>query len=367
MPQPTQRPASRGKRIVFTLVMVCLPFVLLALIEGTASFALFARAVRRDRVAEEVHTERDTLLGWINLPDVSRPDMYAKGIGLHTNHQRFRHRGEVTATPAPGTRRVICSGDSFTLGFGVGDAENWCALLASDHPGIESINMGQGGYGLDQAYLWYLRDGLGLHPDVQIFAFILADFGRMRYTRLNGYPKPQLARSGDTVRAIGVPVPSPGLGPLFQRMQNASRGLRTFALFNALMGDDPRWSDPAITDSATWEVARAALRDLARRDSIAGVKLEVVFLPMADDYKGENAVRWRRWAKASADRGEFAYVDLIDSFRRMAPDSVDAMFLTEDAIAFHGAAGHYTVRGNRWVADQLNQLSVISGPGDAGP
>ncbi len=90
-------------------------------------------------------------------------------------------------------RRLVCSGDSFTFGYGVGDEATWCALLATIPPGIETVNMGQGGYGLDQAYLWYRRDGLHLGHQVHVMALITRDFERMASDRFVGYGKPLLS------------------------------------------------------------------------------------------------------------------------------------------------------------------------------
>lgn len=341
------------KRVLFTAIVVFLPFVALALLEGFSSLVLFVGAARREGVAEAGHTERDTLLGWINLPNVNRPDLYGAGVGLHTNSQRFRHQGDLAPRAPGGKRRVVCSGDSFTLGYGVGDADAWCARLANSNVALETVNMGQGGYGLDQAYLWYIRDGLSLQPDVHLFALISADLLRMQGSRENGYPKPTLVIDGDSVRPVGVPVRGPGLGPIIVRWANAARDLRVSALLRHLVGNPAAWSDPSSKDSLTWVVAEAALHHLARRDSANLTSLVVVALPMIDDYKGAASDRWRHWASNAAARGEFKFLDLIEAFRRVPPDSVDRLFLPADYAVFHGAAGHYTVAGNAWVAEQL--------------
>ena len=41
---------------------------------------------------------------------------------------------------------------------GVGNDDVWCKLLESIDNRIETVNLGQGGYGVDQAYLWYKRN-----------------------------------------------------------------------------------------------------------------------------------------------------------------------------------------------------------------
>jgi hypothetical protein len=348
---------SLRRRITYTVVLLCLPVAVLALVEGMAGLAIFARSLLSSRpLAEEGHTEPDTLLGWINLPNVNRPDFYAPGVGLRTNGQRFRHQGELAPRPPSGRRRVVCSGDSFTLGYGVDDADTWCARLGVLDVSLETVNMGQGGYGLDQAYLWYLRDGLPLHAAVHLFAFITADFDRMARKHFTGNPKPQLVRDGDSLRVTGVPVPRPGLGPFMFRLRGAVRALRIFQVINRLSHGPPATDPPKSSEErATWEIARVALRDLARRDSAKGTELLVVLLPVQGDY-GSKPEMLRRWLHEAAGRGEFQLLDLIEPFQRIPADSVDAMFIQDGALAFRGAAGHYSRAGNAWAAEQLVRL-----------
>jgi hypothetical protein len=324
-----------------------------------AGLAIFARSLVASRpLAEEGHTEPDTLLGWINLPNLNRPDFYAPGVGLRTNGQRFRHQGELALRPPSGRRRVVCSGDSFTLGYGVDDAHTWCARLGVLDPSLETVNMGQGGYGIDQAYLWYLRDGLPLHAEVHLFAFITADFDRMSKQDFLGHPKPQLVRDGDSLRVTGVPVHGPGLGPFKSRLTRAVRTLRIFELIDRLSSGPAATnpSRPSSEDSTTWELDRRALRDLPRRDSANGTALLVVFLPTLGDFRGRVAGKWRGWLREAAGRGEFPLLDLIEPFQRLHADSVDALFIPDGELPFRGAAGHYNRAGNAWVGEQLRRV-----------
>ena len=90
--------------------------------------------------------------------------MYGPGILLKTNPQGFRADHDTASASARRDVRVICSGDSFTLGYGVDNDHAWCQRLAAIDPRLETVNMGQGGYGIDQAYLWFARDGDSLEP-----------------------------------------------------------------------------------------------------------------------------------------------------------------------------------------------------------
>jgi hypothetical protein len=352
--------------IIAALVAIGLTFALVALIEGTASIGLFAIAMRHAHLAEEQFTERDTLLGWTNVPNADKPNLFGPGRSLRINGQRFRHAGELVAVPPAGKKRVICSGDSFTLGYGVDDSKTWCALLAADEPSLETVNMGEAGYGIDQAYLWYVRDGLPLHPQVHVFAFITDDFYRMQSGRFVGFPKPMLALDGTRLYTVGVPVPKPGLGPFTERFLRAVRTLRSFALLEYL--SPSRRSAPAQATSATaapaatWNVARAVLRDLAVRGSEGGTKLIVVFLPTIDDFKGKGSDTWRRWIRDAAETDNYDYVDLVEELRRVSPDSVDGLFIPRGQLSFRAAAGHYSEAGNLWVEKQLRtRVPVLAG------
>jgi len=359
--------SERATKVLFAVVVITLPVVVLALFEGAASLLLVADTVMRQTVSEDAHAEPDTLLGWVNRPDVSRPDLYGPGIGLRTNAQRFRHVGPVSPRAADGTRRVICSGDSFTLGYGVADGQTWCDRLGQAARGLETVNMGQGGYGIDQAYLWYLRDGIGLHPDVHVFAMVTADFQRMQQDRFIGFPKPILVRVGDSVRASGVPVPRAGMARRIILLTTAVREMRLFQLFS--LASRPRAETSAVRDSSTWETARAAFRHLARRDSAAGAAFVVVLLPTVRDYQGSESDRWRRWLNQAAARGEFTFVDLVEALRRVPPDSEQALFIPAGELRFYGAGRHLSVAGNQWVADLLaRRVSVLgSAAGQSGP
>jgi hypothetical protein len=343
---------SPAKLLLFSLVMLSLPVLALALLEGVSSLVLIGHALTHPRaLAETRHTERDTLLGWINRPNLSIPDMYGPGIGLHTNHQRVRQIGDLAPRPPEGRRRLVCSGDSFTLGYGVSDGQTWCSLLGAHDTLLETVNMGQGGYGVDQAFLWYLRDGMRLHPDVHVLALITEDLLRMMPGAYRGYPKPHLALNASGLHTVGVPVPTPGLMPWIATLANQARSLRSFELLQRL--HLARAEAPTPRNVALLGLALAVLRDLARKDSAAGIELLVVHLPTRSDFNSLTADLWLQQAREAARRGAFRFVDLIEPFRRLPLDSVERMFIKPGEIPFAGAAGHFNIAGNAWVAKQL--------------
>ncbi|HKJ23704.1 MAG TPA: hypothetical protein VKB65_02700, partial [Myxococcota bacterium] len=207
--------------------------VVLLAIEGVARLLEVAGLVSLPAprpVAERAHTDYDPELGWVSRPGVSAPDLYGPGASLHTNGRGFRGRSETAARPAPGRTRVLCSGDSFALGYGVDDDETWCHQLERIDPRLETVNLGQGGYGIDQSYLWWRRAAADLDYHALLFTFIVEDFARMEATDFLGYGKPKLALRGDEIVVEHVPVPrAPYLWPWLSRLSATSQ-LRSVAL-----------------------------------------------------------------------------------------------------------------------------------------
>src|SRR5262245_61369217 len=180
----------KGAKILLINVVVLL--ALFALLEGAASLLFIANQIRRTPAAEASYSRYDETLGWVSQPNVTRPDMYGPGVYLRTNSEGFRNDRDFARAVPPGKTRIICSGDSFTLGFGVNNDQAWCQRIAAINPQFETVNLGQGGYGFDQAYLLYMRAGRELDHQVHLFAFITDDFKRMQSDQFLGYGKPVL-------------------------------------------------------------------------------------------------------------------------------------------------------------------------------
>lgn len=212
MPAESTRPVSRRARLLALVIAVLiLPLLLLLSLEGASSFVLLARGLHNPEPAHELGGRRlirqDSLLGWVSTPGISVPNMYGPGAGLHVDARGFRIGRQGDSLVGGSPVRAVCSGDSFTFGAGVADDRTWCALLGRLMPGLATVNMGQSGYGVDQAYLWYKRDGAGIAHDAQVFAYITDDLHRMQVTTSYGSAKPRLELRNDSLVTTNVPVP----------------------------------------------------------------------------------------------------------------------------------------------------------------
>jgi len=341
------------------------------LLEGAAHVLLLAQQVRNGRVdglelAEVHHTEYDTLLGWVNRPSVVLSDHYGPGVGLTTNARGFRATPDFEDVVPEGRVRVVCVGDSFTLGFGVGDNDTWCRLLGERVAAVETVNMGQGGYGIDQAYLWYTRDADFEH-DIVLFAFIGDDFYRMRRTQFLGYDKPVLEVSGDSVMATNVPVPTASFEraqrPRWQRAlpdaigrlnlatvlrsvgNKVGLGTRGAAQSDVVYDAPPRDEDIALV--------RATFRTLNRTVESRGGRMVAVYLPETLQYDTDPMAEWTAAVRDEARAGGWAFWDLANALKSEHPQAAASIYIGEGEGGRPGAVGHFNVRGNDLVANEL--------------
>lgn len=102
------------------------------------------------------------------------------GIRLHGG-------GALAASPV-----VLAVGDSFTFGSDVGDGDSWPARLQVVS-GLNVINGGVFGYGIDQAILRAERLTAVFAPDAIILGFIADDMQRVELSVMYGVAKPVFA------------------------------------------------------------------------------------------------------------------------------------------------------------------------------
>ena len=348
------RVLSAAKSVLVGLILILLGMVLL---EGLSSSLLFLRDVvrtSRGALAERTHTRYDELVGWVNVENVTIENLYGDGLHLRTNSQGFRANQDYDVSPPPGMLRIICSGDSFTLGYGVDNDHTWCQLLADSDERFETVNLGQGGYGIDQAYLWYKRDGMRLEHDVHLFSFITADFWRMRHRTFHGYGKPFLeVRNGELV-VENVPVPRAAFyAPWLARNIQLVNRLRTIQLLRSLL---PAGADSELPSEAqTREVLAKVIEELDALNRSKNSLLVIVLLPTQADYASNESRSLRRFLAQELDRRQILFFDLVRDLRELPPRDLERLFIQEGSGTHEAAGGHYSVRGNEYIARVLHE------------
>lgn len=347
------------------LAGIAISIATVLLVEGAASVALFVSDYATATIPNTIvrpHTEHDTLLGWVNRVSFSGPDEYGRGIGFNTTPERFRGKGPLAPLPA-GRTRLICSGDSFTMGSGVSDDGTWCAALHRLLPGVETVNMGQGGYGVDQAYLWYRRDGARIPHQVQVLALNDVQFERALVPTYAGRSKPYFTLDGDRLVLKNVPVPRQTMAAL-RRSYAATRlveQLRSVQAVRRIAPFDGR-GRAAAEVMTRWALFERIFDELDAFHRANGTRLAIAYLPTRRDARPSYLDdRRRRLAEYAARRG-VPFVDLTPALRALPADSLELAFISriESGVA-PGVIGHYTPAGGTWVARQL-ALSFAATP-----
>jgi lysophospholipase L1-like esterase len=327
-------------------VNIFITLMLLVIVEGLASYYLLFRDMRPAPLAERRHTQYDPELGWVNLGNVHIPDMYGPGVYLNINRQGFRNNHEFNPAPAQGKYRIICSGDSFTLGYGVDNDHTWCQRLASLDDRLETVNMGQGGYGIDQAYLWFKRDGVKLAHQMHILAFITEDFRRMQSARFEGYGKPVIEIENGRLVVKNVPVPklgyiSVGLTTNLIKFQE----LRTIEFINRALVKFRLLSTPSQRDAdgKTREIASKLFEDLTRLNERQSSKLVLVRLPTRYELSGLRS-EWTTFLEQVSQRLNVPFINILDEARSL---------WSQDGADYFLRDGHLNEKGNEFVARQI--------------
>ncbi len=348
----------RVRRVLSGLLAVGLVF---ALVEGAASLAYFvwwARMHYWRPLPERAHTVYDPELGWSNAKSTVARDVFGPGLDVTTNARGFRNASELADSVPPGKTRVVALGDSFTLGYDVGDADSWPAWLERLCPGLEVPNMGQSGYGIDQSYLWYLRDGTAFEHQVLVLAFIEDDLKRVQMDRMAGYGKPVLEIVDGVLVPSNVPVPrAPYLLPAVTQNLSLLETLRVVELPRAIRA---HFAKPApvpgqrLDDAGAERVDEAVFRALHAVTAKRGTELLLVHLPHLEAARPDSLAPLPDFgaaalARVSADG--LAFADLSDEMSRVPDPERRALF--QPATLERGPGGHYSSAGNRFVAQAI--------------
>jgi len=237
--------------------------------------------------------------------------------------------------------------------------------MSTTLPHIETVNMGQGGYGVDQAFLWYSRDGVNLQHDLLIFAFISDDFYRMTGSTFGKDQKPRLRVVNGEIIQQNVPVPKPGFLSfddlvIRRKLQN----LKMVQGYLYFFGENHRRVD-IKTDQDSASLISTMFSRLQDMNEKAGRKVVFVFLPTREDFEGHGSDDLAAFLKSQAEREGWIYFNLIEDLRAMSAADVPGLFIQKDIPGFLYSAGHYNERGNQVISDLI--LGKIAGNPETAP
>ena len=342
------------KLIVF---IIFTSFLLLISFEGLCSMYLVFRGVAGhvDRDMEGYYTKYDELLGWISKSNFTKKNLFGKGRDLKTNSQSFRNDKDFSTSVPEGKIRIICSGDSFTFGYGVDNKHTWCEKLASFDKQFETVNLGQSGYGVDQSYLWYMRDGRNLEHNIHLFAFITDDFYRIKSNEMRGFKKPVLRIVNGkvtTIKSFQIPRDTYFFPVFFQHMRQSNQ-FKFYEIFKRIIRKISPEGKGEINDNETREIALKIFETLQQINKEKDSTLVLVYLPTYAEFIQSEPMEWRKWLKTNANKKGIFYIDLYDEFLKLPFTKVTTLFNFGDE--------HYSEEGNRFVAEEIYKKLISYG------
>jgi len=335
---------SGPKRLFLSLLATAL---LLLVLEGSSHVILSCRG-EPEKAPDAGPTpatkmvnvfEYDPDLGWRYKPNLAVEDHYGPGLSMTTNSQGLRATREYDTAPPEGTYRILCAGDSVTMGFGVDDGDAFPAVMEASTPGLETINMGCGAYSAGQVYLRYIRDGLAFETDLLLFNVIGDDFRRMlpKNRAAGNAPKPILELRDGEIHAELMTPPAP------EKPSAAVRFLQGLAVSRLLRDLAASAVEPDASERPYSEVSEAMFRDLAARSRKKDQLFAVVYIPTLGETENASFILDTWLVEFFASAG-IPLVDLRAAFQAH-PYAERRTFYLPD--------GHLSVRGNQVVAQAL--------------
>ena len=159
----------------------------------------------------------DEHLGWTAEP---RSTKHHKNSHLEfdviyqINNQGFRGPAYEKAKPA-GIYRIMILGDSNGFGWGIPEDKHFATLLQGQLKNVQVLNLSLSGYGTDQQYLRFVKEGMAYKPDLVIVQVTPNDFDEIQYPFFNQKPKPQfLITDKGALKLVNVPVEP--IGPRYK-------------------------------------------------------------------------------------------------------------------------------------------------------
>jgi hypothetical protein len=333
-------------------------------------------ASRVYRIADgDVSIGFDPDLGWRPTPSRVRRD---NRVLYRHNDQGMRADHEYALDRPADTQRIEAFGDSFTYCAEVTQDACWVSRLDRAWPQTEVMNFGVSGYGPDQAWLRYQRDGRPYQPCAVLIGYYVEDIDRV-VNRFRAFidpnesvmlSKPRFLLDGDGLALL----PNPTTDPL---------ELGDPAYVEKTLGEHDSWYFPGIYVKGPFDnldlvrlVRTAAFRE--SRTSLLrdadhyplydqrGEAFQVtgrVLIQFAEEVRADGATPivvvfpGRRDLMDSAS-GPPVYLPLVSWLKQAGVPTLDLTDVMRGEVAKHGLddlfeVTHYSDLGNRIVAEHL--------------
>jgi hypothetical protein len=225
----------------------------------------------------------DPELGWAPLQNITA--LHKKGdlSGLvHQNKYGLRGPDGMQLHGTAGQRRILVLGDSYAWGYGVNQNELFSAPEVHG-TNDEILNFGVSGYGTDQEYLFYLREGKNFAVDEVVVAFTpYNDVANNLAPKQYGYLKPYFTLDSQQQLLLHTEhIRKSELHTVFNSLNRYSRLWNFLCEVSRVAGDSlkPHRGPKSIAEARH---AKYKPKDVSERDR-AGVDLTVAILKKLKD------------------------------------------------------------------------------------
>lgn len=268
-------------------------------------------------------------------------------LGWDAGPKNTRVRGIRVIPPRTGLRAVAL-GDSFVFGNEVEADQNFAALLDREDNGLEVLNMGVPGFGIDQSFLKYQHFASRHQPDVVIFGIYVSDYERSTVA-FTAAAKPLFQATGNRVSLGNQPVPAPAAELRRIRQSLASQSYLLEFVRHRL--PSARQPASAFFDTSDRVIAHilARLRDTLTPDQ----QLLIVHIPRGESFASPDPFHQEMSARLLAIYQELglAVLNLGDAFlREVASEDVARTYYV---IRDSGSIGHLNPPGHRLAAREI--------------
>ncbi len=330
-------------------------------------------------------------LGWAIRPNGSTNLYRANSYGLRADR-------DYDFFPSPGVIRIAAFGDSHVHGDEVTNENTWEERLVKLKPNLEVLNFGVGGYGFDQAYLRYQKEGVAFHPQIVLIGFASENIYRVVntfrpfYSPDDGLPfsKPRFLIDKSDLKLLENPLAhlsdyeyflkneqevleQLGRHDYYYQMKYREGKFDFFSfmklakilkfqigkrfLKGGILRDGVFQNAAYNSDSEAFEVTKRIMERFYHEVIQNGSLPVIVFLPTRDDafrfYKRNEKI-YSPLVAFCEEKG-YRYVDLTNGLRTIKRfESVSELF-----------KGHYSELGNKFIANYLG--TYLEGEGLIAP
>lgn len=169
-----------------------------------------------------------------------------------------------------------------------------------------------------------------------------------------GYGKPFLSLENGLLVTKNVPVPKrPYYKPWITRNLPIIKQLRVLELGRKLflkinITDTP--SEVIQSEDQKKKIISAVFRDIKQINKGKNSIGVLLYLPTRFDYESPLSQSWKQFLGNEATKNGLFFIDLIDEFQKLPFQDVDDLFILANTIGYFNSAGHYTEKGNRYIA-----------------